>query len=43
MKRINSIMTGRVYAAKRQYPVLTQMEKRINTVKKELNKEDNRR
>lgn len=39
MKRINSVVTGRVYAAKRQYPMLEQLEKRLNTVKKELNKD----
>lgn len=38
MKKLASVMTGKIYAAKRQYPMLEQFGKRMDTVKKELNK-----
>lgn len=43
MKKINAILTGKIYAVKRQYPTLAQLEKRMDTVRKELNKENPRR
>lgn len=39
MKKAGTKLTGKIYEAKRQYPMLSQFEKSINTVKKELNKD----
>ena len=39
MGKMSFMLTGKLYEAKRQYPMLVQFEIRINTVKKELNKD----
>lgn len=39
MKKMNFVLSGKLYAVRRQYPAFAQLEKGINTVKKELNKE----
>lgn len=38
MNRLNSQFSGKMYAVKRQYPILVDMEKRMQQVKKELNR-----
>lgn len=39
MKKMNSVLSGKLYAVRRQYPAIVQIEKGVNTVKKELNKD----
>lgn len=43
MGKMSFTLTGKLYEMKRQYPVLIQFEKRMNTVKKELNKDSGKR
>lgn len=38
MKKAGAKLTGKIYEAKRQYPMLRQFEKSMNTIRKELNK-----
>ncbi len=40
MKKFNGTVTGKLYEAKRQYPVIGEFAKRMRQVKKELNKEE---
>ncbi len=39
MKKMNSVLSGKLYAVRRQYPAFAQFEKGITAVKKELNKD----
>lgn len=43
MRRINTTITGKLYEVKRQYPSVHQFLKRMETVKKELNKDTSKR
>lgn len=40
MKKIGAVLTGKIYEVKRQYPAVREFEKRMNTVKKELNRDE---
>lgn len=39
MKKMNSVLSGKLYAVRRQYPAVVQIEKGMHTVKKELNRD----
>lgn len=39
MKNLNCQFSGKLYAVKRQYPAIVQFEKRMDTVKRELNRD----
>ena len=39
MKKIDTVLTGKIYEMKRNYPVVREFEQRMDTDKKELNKD----
>lgn len=39
MKKAGAKLTGKIYEVKRQYPMLRQFEKSMDTIRKELNKD----
>lgn len=39
MRKIGTVLTGKIYEVKRSYPSIRELTQRMNTVKKELNKE----
>ena len=39
MKKIDSVLTSKIYEVKHQYPAIRKFKQRIDTVKKELNKD----
>ena len=43
MRKFQIQICGKIYEIKRQYPVFNQFEKRMNEVKRELNKDDCKR
>lgn len=39
MKKIGTVLTGKVYEIKCQYPCIRKLEKRLHVVKRELNRD----
>lgn len=39
MKKVDTVLTNKIYEMKRNYPVIREFTQRMNTVKKELNKD----